>query len=421
MNMIVVRLGWRNLWTRPRRSLITISAIGTAYAFLIVLIGLMEGLTHQLLNNGTGLMLGHLQIHNSQYLPDRNIYDTIGGEAGTDLEMLLSRLRTYPDIKASSPRVYGFGLLSTGERSAGARMMGVIPQAEAQLSTLLHGLVQGESLTETEHHTLLLGDALAQELEAGIGSEVAAVTQAADGTLGNDLYRVSGILHTGLSHLDRSLAVFHLTDLQELLALRPGQIHEIALKTGNAMVADPFSASLNASGTLPPNTISQSWGKLSPQLKDYVSLAEGIYGFLIFLVAMFAAFGVLNTMMMAVFERTREIGLVNSLGMRPSLILSSIVVESLFLTILGLLGGFVIGALCMSYLTTQGWDLSRWTGELSMVGTRMDPVLKAAWAWDQVFWSALGLTLATLLAAYLPARRAAHMDPIEALRAPTEG
>ncbi len=421
MNMIVVQLGWRNLWTRPRRSLITISAVSTAYAFLIVLIGLMEGLTHQLLNNGTGLMLGHLQIHHSQYLPDRNMYDTIGGEAGTDWKTLLDHLRTFPDIQVSTPRVYGFGLVSTGEHSAGAQLMGVMPRTEAQLSTLLQGLVQGESLTHKERHTLLLGDTLAQELEAGLGSEVAVVTQAADGTLGNDLYRVTGILHTGLIYLDRSLALFHVTDLQQLMALSPGRIHEIALKTDNAMLADPFSARLNASGSLPPDTLSQSWGQLSPQLKDYVGLAEGMNGFLIFLVALFAAFGVLNTMMMAVFERTREIGLMSSLGMQPSLILSSIVVESLFLTILGLTVGLTIGALVMSYLTTHGWDLTRWTGELSMLGTRMDPVLKAVWAWDQVFRSAFALTLASLLAAVLPARRAAYMDPVQALGAPTEG
>jgi ABC-type lipoprotein release transport system permease subunit len=126
-------------------------------------------------------------------------------------------------------------------------------------------------------------------------------------------------------------------------------------------------------------------------------------------------------MMMAVFERTREIGLLNSLGMRPSLILRSILMESIFLTIIGLMGGLAVGGLLMYYLTTHGWDLSRWTGELSMLNTRMDPVLKATWAWDQVFWSACGLTLAALLAAYLPARRASRIDPVEALRAPTEG
>ncbi|MFQ5900617.1 MAG: ABC transporter permease, partial [Thermodesulfobacteriota bacterium] len=228
--MIVLRLGWRNIWRNPRRSLITISAVGTAYAFLIALIGLMEGMTDQFLNNGTGLMLGHIQIHNSNYLPDRNIYDTIGGSSGTDLEAFLSRLRVYPEIQAVSPRVYGFGLLSTGEHSAGAQIMGIEPQTEARLSTLLQGLVRGEGLTGTGTHTLLLGDALAQELNAEIGSEVALVTQATDGTLGNDLYQVSGILHTGLGYLDRSLALLHLADLQELLVLDLGRAHEIVVK-----------------------------------------------------------------------------------------------------------------------------------------------------------------------------------------------
>ncbi len=421
MNKIVVQLGWRNLWTRPRRSLITISAVTTAYAFLIMLIGLMEGLTHQLLNNGTGLMLGHLQIHHSDYLPDRNMYDTIGGEHRGRVDALLGDLRTRSDIESIAPRVYGFGLVSTGEHSAGAQLMGVLPQAEAQLSTLLSGLVQGEGLTPMARHTVLVGDALALELEAGPGSEVAVVTQAADGTLGNDLYRVAGILHTGLTYVDRSLAVFHVADLQELLALGPGQIHEVALRTENAMQAERVAAALNASGTLPPNTISQSWGELSPQLKDYVGLSEGMNAFLITLVAIFAAFGVLNTMMMSVFERTREIGLMAAMGMRPSLILSSIVVESLFLTAVGLIVGLTLGSIAMSYLTTHGLDLSRWTGELSIVGTRMDPVLKAVWGWDEIVRSALALTLASLLAAILPARRAAYMDPVEALGAPTGG
>jgi ABC-type lipoprotein release transport system permease subunit len=419
--MIVLQLGWRNLWRRPRRSLITISAIASAYAFLIALIGLMGGLSDQLVNNGTGLLLGHVQVHHSQYLPDRELHDTLGGEVGADSDILLSRMKNLPEVQAASLRVYGFGLLSTGEHSAGAQMIGIVPSFEVQISDLLQALTQGEGLSERGERRILLGDSLAQELAAEIGSEVAVVTQAADGSLGNDLYRVSGVLHTGLAHMDRSLALLHLDDLKQLLVLGPGQAHEIVMTIKDPMRAKEFSNNLNDSGMLPAHGTAQSWQDLSPQLNDYLNLADGMNRFIIFLVALFAAFGVLNTMMMAVFERTREIGLINSLGMRPPQILSAILMESLYLLLLGLAGGFTIGALLMAYLTTHGWDLSRWTGELSMMNTKMDLILKAAWAWDQVIWSALGLTLATLVAAYLPARRAARMDPVEALGAPTEG
>jgi ABC-type lipoprotein release transport system permease subunit len=418
---IVPRLGWRNLWRNPRRSLITLAAIAAAFAFLIGLIGLMEGLKDQLLRNGTRLQLGDFQIHDSSYLPDRNINDTIGGDAGVDLQKLLAQVSTQPEVVGLSPRVYGFGLLSTGSFSSGAQILGVDPAAELSVTTLLRGLREGGNFPASGARGLILGQALAEEIHAKIDSEVAVVTQAADGTMGNDLFHVVGILRTGLTYQDRSLAITHRNDLQDLLALAQGRVHEVAGQIRNPLSADKVCARLNGSKVLPSHSKAQGWGELSPQLQDYLKLSESTNGFMIFLVALFAAFGVLNTTMMAVFERTREIGMLGSLGMRPVLILLTILLESLFLALLGLAAGFGIGALIMSYLTSHGCDLSPWVGEVSMLGTRMDPILKGAWAWDQVVWAAAGLIGATLLAAFLPARRVAWMQLVTALTAPTEG
>lgn len=418
--MIVLRLGWRNLWRNPRRSLITISAVACGFAFLITLIGLMVGMAEQMLSNGTDLLLGDAQLHHEDYLPNRSLYDTLKPERAGDLKAWMTQLSSLPELDHLSPRVYAFGLLSTGEHSAGAQLMGVDPELEVRLTSFLNGLAEG-LIHSTEDHPLLLGDVLAQELEATVGSEIAVVTQSTDGSLGNDLFQVVGILHTGLRHLDRTLAVFPLSDLQELLVLNPDEIHEIAMSIQDPMAADRFADSLNHSSFLPPDGVVQSWGDLAPQLRDYIGLAQGMYGFMIVIIALFVAVGVLNTMMMAVFERTREIGLVSALGMGPWLIVSSILLESFFLALLGLGAGLGLGAWAMSYLTTQGLDLTRWTGELSMLGTRMDPVLKAVWGWDYVLWSAVGLLASALLAAFFPALRAARLDPVEALAAPVEG
>jgi ABC-type lipoprotein release transport system permease subunit len=288
------------------------------------------------------------------------------------------------------------------------------------VSALLETVESG-SLDRLQPKGLLLGHTLARELGARTGDEVAVVTQAADGSLGNDLFHVAGILRTGLRNLDQSLAVAYIDDLQALLALPPERIHEVALLIGDAKAADLVASQLTSSGILPQNAVAQGWGDLSPQLKDYLNLSEGFSAFIIFLVALFAAFGVLNTMMMAVFERTREIGMLGSLGTAPLLILVSILLEGLCLAAVGLVAGFGLGSLIMADLISRGWDLSRWIGEMSMIDTRMDPVLQGAWAWDHVISAGLGLVLATLLAAFFPARRAAWMNPVEALTAPTEG
>ena len=249
--MILLRLGWRNLWRNPRRSWITISAVATAYTFLILISSLGEGLMTQMLDNGTDLLLGHLQVHHRQYLPDRNLYDWIEGNGETDLDSLLALLRRFPHVVGAAPRVYGFGLISSGEKSSGVQMIGVDPHSEGRVSSLLDNLVKGEELAEAPSKGLLLGETLARSLSVQPGSEVAIVAQSADGTLGNDLYQVTGILRTVSAHLERSLVLAHWKDLQELLVLDVSQVHELALRVDDPLVADAVSSQLNASRLLP--------------------------------------------------------------------------------------------------------------------------------------------------------------------------
>lgn len=415
--MITWRLGWRNLWRNSRRSLITIASIASAFTFLIAMCGLMEGMKQQLLSNGTGLLMGHVQIYDTAYLPDRNLYDTLGKEKGAPWPALISRLEREETILAAAPRIYAFGLLSTGNRSAGARILGIDPEKEMGVTTLLQNLESGDGHLVSGTRSILLGLLLARELEASVGAEIALVTQGADGSLANDLYQVSGILRTGLNQLDQSLAILHRGDLQELLVLPPDRIHEIVIRSENPLLADDLARQLASLNEFLDMSV-RSWGDQSPQLKEYVGLTEAAASFMITLVGLFAALGVLNTMLMAVFERSREIGLLNSLGMAPHHIVLCILVESLFLGMMGLASGMVTGGVLMSYLSTHGWDLSQWTGELSMLNSRIDPVLRTAWDWKLVFYSALGLTISVFVATLLPAWRAARLSPVKALAGP---
>jgi len=417
--MIILTLAWRNLWRNSKRSWITISAVGTALIFLMAMAGLLAGLATQMLANGTGLILGHLQIHHTDYLPDRSLYDWIGSEE-FDLDRFLSELRAREDIREAAPRVNGFGLISTGERTFGAQIVGVDPETETNVTRLLGSLAEGRP-SAAGNRELVLGKILARTLHARPGTEVAVVTQAADGSIGNDLYRVVGIFDAGVAYLDRSLVLADWRDIQELLALESWQVHEIALTTGSPNDADKVAERLNRSGLLPPDSQAESWLELVPQLREYLQMAGGAGWFLVSLVGVFAAFGTLNTMMMAVFERTREIGTLSALGMVPVRILMVLLLESILLGIIGLAVGFVGGAALMAYLSRQGLDLTRWMQEISMMGSRMDPILKAEWVWDQFAVSAVGLMVAVILATLIPAVHAARLDPVKALQAPTEG
>jgi ABC-type lipoprotein release transport system permease subunit len=394
--------------------------VAVAFAVLLVIEGLREGMARQMLDNGTGLMMGHLQVHDAAYLPDRGLHDTLGGAGGTDVAGLLRAVEAGTGVEAAAPRVFGFGLLSTGPRSAGAQLMGVDPAREARVTRLLASVVAGRGLAGAPANAVLLGRTLAEELGAEVGAEVAVVTQATDGSIGNELLRVQGIFRTGLAGLDRTLAIARVADLQALLALAPERVHEIVTRTADPRRAAEIAAALAAAGTLPPGARIESWQSLAPALVDYLALLRGWNWVMVGIVGTFAALGVLNTMLMAVFERTRELGVLAALGMRPWQLLAMVLAESAALAVIGLAGGLVLGAAGMSYFVAHGWDLSRWTRGLTIAGVLVDPVLRGAWTWDTAAGTALALGAITILAALLPARRAARLRPVEALTAPVD-
>jgi len=413
--MILLRLAWRNLWRNAKRTWISVLAISTAFLILMIMAGILEGMSVQMLRNGTELFQGHIQIHHPDYLPGRNMYDWIGEMEEFDLEGLITEAASTEGIEAAAPRVYGFGLISTGENTNVAQISGMDPEREVDVTRLLNSSIEGENLGPSPEKKILVGKLLAKLAGIGPGDEVAIVTQAADGTTGNDLYTVSGLFSSGLTSLDRSLAVMHWKDLQELLAMEDWQVHEIALLADNPRQANRMTGELNQLPGMPEEAEAESWDELLPQLKEYIEMSRSSGWILILLVGIFAGFGTLNTMMMAVFERTREIGTIAAMGMSPGKILIMFLLESCFLSVLGLGIGFILGLLSLSYLTSNGLDLSAWVMDMSFAGSHIDPVMQVVWTWNDYLSAALSLGVVVIISTILPALRAARMKPVDAL------
>ena len=200
------RIGWRNLGRNRRRSVITAVALAVGYFSVVVLVGWWDGVVVEMINNGTRVLTGQLQVHDAEYLPDRSVYRTLGGDAGVDLPALLSRIDADPAVAAAAPRVYGGGLVSSGDATAASAFVGVDPDLEPKVSRILGTVTEGRAPVRGAKE-LLLGAEMARILGVHPGVEVVVIAPAVDGSMGNDLFTVSGIFRTGMADLDRTFAL----------------------------------------------------------------------------------------------------------------------------------------------------------------------------------------------------------------------
>jgi ABC-type lipoprotein release transport system permease subunit len=406
---LLMRLAWRNIWRQKRRTFITTAAMAAGLAFCLAMVCLVDGSYVQMFDDVVTRTVGHAQIHHPDYPKKRAVFETI-----PDAEVLLRELEACPEVQGATARVYGHALVGTERKVVGAMLLGIDPAREASMTELDRWVEKGRYLDPSAHGEMLLGYELAEKLRVAPGDELMAVTQAADGSTGNELYSVVGLVNTGDVMKDRSGAWMLAEDLQDLLVL-PGQVHEISLlSAGRDAVPSLMAAAAGSAESR--GLLLRSWAELNPQMAQMLELADATMFIMLFIVFGVAALGILNTMLMSVFERTKELGVIKALGLRPLQLVRLVFWESAWLAGVALIIGLPLGLAMDAWLIWHGLDLSGSMDGMSYMGTRWDPVMYGLFRIEPIVIAVVGLFVVSLLASVWPAMRAARLKPIEAMR-----
>ncbi len=402
--MTSFRIAWRNLARNRRRTAITLSAVALNAAVLITTLALMRGLEHDMLRAATRLFVGDIQAHAPDYLAERSFYDSLDKP-----EALL--LAAASQQMYAAPRSYGYGRISHGSKSAGATFIGVRPDAERRAFELNQEVHTGNYLGDDARREVVIGAKLARSLQAEVGTELVAVVQAADGSLGTDLLHVAGILKSVGEEIDRGGIFLHATDFEQLF-VSDGRIHEVAF---NAVGRDPRLLISRLAPT-DPRVDLRTWREILPSLSDMLTMYDAaIWLFaLVFYIA--AGLGVLNTMLMATHDRVRELGLLKALGESPWRIVRDIATEALVLGMVATAFGLAIGLLGVLYLQIAGIDLSVFGDtQFSFAGIAWDPIWRARLNLSETMVSVVLMWLACVLASLYPAIKVARLQAARAM------
>jgi ABC-type lipoprotein release transport system permease subunit len=409
------RVAWRNLWRNRGRTLVTASALAFGYLCAVVLVGLTDGMSAELIENGTGLLVGQVQVHGDTYLPERNMHRTMGGYEGLDVQGLLDRLEGHEDVSAVAPRLYGGGLVSAGDRTEAGLLLGVDPQREPRVTTLL-GKMEGGRIPVSGANELAVGAEMARQLDLSLGDEVVLVVPAADGSMGNDLYTLVGIFKSGTPAIDAAYAVLPLADLQFLMAMDPGRIHEVALNTTRPWDTPAIAAALqdHVSGEGSALEVS-SWTELRPELAEAVGLMDSMNFIIVIIIFGMAVFGVANTMIIATFERQKEFAVVRALGTNRTGVARTVVYEGMVLGLVALVAGAVITGPVMVWWHNSPPDLSPIFSGFTWSGSMWRPILRVEYSLEAPLYSAIALFFTAVFAALYPAWKATRIPPADAL------
>jgi ABC-type lipoprotein release transport system permease subunit len=400
----ILILAWRNLWRNHRRTLIMLAAITVGVWAMIFMTALMRGMVDDMLLHGIRSLPGEVQIHHPDYRDDPSINNSMPPPGGGLLAALESA-----EVEAWTSRVRVPAVISSERDSRGVVLLGVEPDSEAQISFDLDTIIAGRFIEGGVDRGLVIGAKMADRLETELGKRVVVMSQDPKNNIADRGFRVVGIYKAKLASLEETYIYAGRDTVQKMLKLGDN-VSEVAVNGGDYRNVDAmYSTIADAAGegveTLP-------WYEIDTYLGSMLAMMDGFVLVWIVIVFLALSFGLVNTLVMAVFERVREIGLMQALGMRPSTILYQILMESLLLLLIGLVLGNVFAVATVIPLQ-DGIDISIVAEGMEMMGTSsvLYPALKA----NDMILANLVVIILGLLTSILPAWRAASYNPIEAL------
>ncbi len=403
--MNVFSMAWRNVWRNSRRSIVTIAAMTFGLWVMVLYSGLLEGMMGGMERDLLDVEVGDIQVRAEGYSDEPSIYMQIE-QPWEVVELLEAR-----GLKATA-RLQAGGLAASGEQSSGVMLMGLHPTRDGEALKLDERVARGDWLSAEDPDGVVLGWRLAKTLGVDVGGELLVLTQGADGSMANELFEVRGVLGSISGGTDRGSVLMVDESFRTLLVVPTGA-HQVIVRVPETILLADAKASVEQ--VLPGAEI-HTWRELMPTIAQMMDATAGMMVFVYGIVYIAIGILILNAMLMVVFERIREFGVMKAIGVSPGMVLRLIVVETGVLLGIAAAAGLVLAAPSTWYLAHHGLDLSAFMGNTDMMGMQLPNVWIGVYGPAQFLGPLVAMSVIVMMAIVYPAVKAARISPVEAMR-----
>ncbi len=405
----ILKIAWRNVWRNRLRSGVVFGSVVIGIWAGLFVVAMSQGMLAQQKRGILSSQISDIQIHAATYLADPKLENDIDQEEVQNIEALLQAI---PEVKSFTKRSITNGTGTTASGFSNLKIMGINPEIEKTTTSISERLLAGTYFTKYKNRPVLIGRELAEELNLEVGKSMNLSFQNKAGEFVQAGFKVEGIFATPSQQFDKSNLYIRATDFSALIEAGDEMVHEFAIVIQDIEKSKVIVEKLNAKMT---GATAQDWAEIAPEI-SYMDEASGLAQNIILIIIVFAlAFGIVNTMLMAVLERKRELGMLLCVGMNRSSVFLMIMIETIFLSIIAAPIGLLLSWASITYFGSVGINLEV-VGEAlykagidSMVYTAVNP-----WAYLSI---TLMIIIASIIAAIVPARKALKYNPAEAVRA----
>lgn len=404
-------LSWRNIWRNPRRTLVILTAVIIGIWSMILFGALMRGMEAEMVRNGIKSFVGSIQIHQKDYRNDPVVENSMA-----NIRHLTKTLETnLPEGASWTSRIRVSAVISNARHSYGVTLIGMEPEKEARVSFIGGAVTDGRYLEPDDTNKIIVGKALLDKFQTKTGRKMIVMAQNTEKEISSKAFKIVGVFNAEMESTEKQFAFVTKTALAKMLKTGDA-VSEISILLPDAGVNDgPEIRLAERLRRLLPESVYkiETWKEMLPMLKAYLNMTDGFLYIWYVVVFIAMGFGIVNTTLMAVFERMREFGLMKAFGMRPAQIVQSVLTESFLLLLIGIIAGIVFGFLSVALIAENGIDLSALAAGAEMWG--MPRILYPEIWFKDVMVAACTVLLLGLIVSIYPAVKAAKFTPVQAM------
>lgn len=403
---MILSIAWRNIWRSRTRSIVIIVALTLGLFAGVFNISFYKGMAIQRVQSAIGTEVSHIQLHRKNYLtnPEKSLF--ISGS-----DTIQKEIENVPGVTAVSGRIVTTGMVQSANTGRGVKIVGINPDAEKRVTNLYTKVVEGDYFETTGRNPVFIGQKLAEKLKVGLRSKIVVTFQDMEGNLTGASFRIAGIYKTSNSFYDETNLFVRDSDLAPIMQIEPGNAHEIAVLISDNALLDTVK---NAVIDLVPGQDVKTWRELMPDVNLIETSLDLSMYILMGIILLALIFGIINTMLMAVLERIKELGMLMAIGMNKRRVFAMIMSETVMLSLVGGLAGIIFGVALTYALSRVGIDLSSYSQAWESMG--YDSIIYPVITVRDTIVVTIMVIATGIIAAIYPARKALGLNPADAVR-----